>query len=296
MPEHRTADPADIADADVRQLLAALPAVRISPITSLAGTQSARASYRVQLRNGSSVKLRRLGDAFEAERVTRLTRHLDSAQIPQVCAHRGAAVIEPWIEGRLLDGLPADYSRMRACGALLGKIHATPTPADAADQVALAREERRTRFDRNVGALRAMAAINSATAEQLFALARDRPEPPAIGLIHGDFCAANLIEATDGRIVAIDNETLRFEALDYDLARTWYRWAMSDAEADAFLAGYRTRRDPSAFLRAFGYWAACALIDAAVFRQRAGTGEAALPLQRLAGLLSGSSARWSITR
>lgn len=297
MADRIAADLAGIADPDLRDLLAALPVLRIAPVTSLAGANSARASYRAELRDGGSVKARRLSDPFEAERLAHLTRHLRSPQVPEVLAQRGAAVIEPWIEGSPLDGLASDLPRMSACGALLAAIHTAPPPADAAGRIADAREERRARLDQNMRALREMNAIDDGAAQEIAALASAPPKAPAFGLIHGDFCAANLVETRDGRIVTIDNETLRLEALDYDLARTWYRWPMNADEANAFLDGYRGRRDPADFLRGFRYWAACALVDAAVFRRGAGTGDPDLPLRRLDGLLrEGASAPWGSTR
>jgi hypothetical protein len=37
----------------------------------------------------------------------------------------------------------------------------------------------------------------------------------------------------DGRLRVVDNEALSVGACDYDLARTWHRWPMTDLQAGA---------------------------------------------------------------
>jgi hypothetical protein len=86
----------------------------IAPITSLSARRSSRASFRIALEDGSVVKGRRLDSRFEAERLTRLSRHLCLPLIPAVIAQHGTAVIEPWTEGRsLIDLSPTE---LQACG------------------------------------------------------------------------------------------------------------------------------------------------------------------------------------
>lgn len=251
----------------------------VATITNLDARRSARASFRIALEDGTVVKGRRLDSRFEAERLTRLSRHLRLPLVPAVIAQRGAAVIEPWTHGA---GLAATgLADLRVCGALLGSIHTAPVPADAAEDIAIARRERATRLADNLQQLAASRRIDERFRARIDAAAAPAPAAPLIGLIHGDFCPDNLVRTDAGTIVAVDNETLRFEALDYDLARCWYRWPLDEAQRDAFLDGYASKRSPADFLRHFSYWAICVLVDSAVFRIGAGIEGSDAVLQQL---------------
>jgi hypothetical protein len=252
----------------------------VAPITSLAAHSSKRASFRIALDDGSIVKGRCFDSGFEAERFARLTRQLACPQVPAAIAQRGAAVIEPWTVGQSLAGQPIALATIRALGALLASIHVAPPPAGSERDIDVARAERRHRLESNIGRLVDLKRIDGDFAARIRVAATPVPSDIAIGLIHGDFCPENLVRTEDG-IVAVDNETLRFEALDYDLARTWYRWRMDGAQARAFLDGYGAQRAPDGFLRHFPYWAICALVDSAVFRIGAGITDVDKVLRRL---------------
>jgi Phosphotransferase enzyme family len=271
----------DALGDDIAALLAALPArvVRVTPVTSLSARHSQRATFRIDLDDGAALKARRFDSAFEAERFARLTRHAGHPQVPAATAQRGAAAIEPWIEGKSLAGQAIAPDEIHELGALLGAIHVAPPPARSEGELALAHSEREGRLAANIQRLVALKCIDDG--ERIRSAAGATPIEFEVGLIHGDFCPDNFVRTTENRIVAVDNETLRFEALDYDLARTWYRWPMDGAQASAFLDGYRTRRSPETFLRNFPYWAICALVDSAVFRAGAGIAGVDAVLQRL---------------
>jgi hypothetical protein len=89
----------------------------------------------------------------------------------------------------------------------------------------------------------------------------------------------------------VDNESLLVYACDYDLARTWYRWPMTRVQRQAFLAGYRRYRDPGLAAARATYWTILVLVDAALFRLRAGAPDAGRPLGRLGTLGRGASGR-----
>jgi hypothetical protein len=110
----------------------------VAPITSLSARRSSRASFRIALEDGSAVKGRRLDSRFEAERLTRLSRHLCLPVIPAVIAQRGTAVIEPWTDGQGLSEIDLSPTDLQACGALLGSIHAAPLPSNAEEEIAIA--------------------------------------------------------------------------------------------------------------------------------------------------------------
>jgi hypothetical protein len=257
---------------DLASLLAELP-VRIesvTPVTSLAARNSRRASFRIALDDGTALKGRRFDSRFEAERFFRLTRHLALPQIPAATAQRGTAAIEPWVEGTKLAEAAIGPDECRGLGALLSTVHVAPAPAGSEHDIEVARAERQNRLAANLDRLAETRCIDGAFADRIRRGAGPMPAESTIGLIHGDFCPENFVRTESGRIIAVDNETLRFEALDYDLARTWYRWRMDGAQARAFLDGYRSKRPSDAFLRHFPYWAICALVDSIVFRADAG--------------------------
>ena len=244
--------------------------VSATPITSLNACRSNRATFRITLADGSEIKARRFDSTFEAVRVARLTQHLNNPLVPAAIAQRGATVIEPWIEGRPLVAADLAPNELHACGALLATIHLAIVPPGSDGEVAVARRERESRLADNLRGLLAAGTLDEAFVRRIHAAAEPVPPMPAIGLIHGDFCAENLVRTNAGRIISVDNETMRFEALEYDLARSWYRWPMSAAQTRSFLDGYASRRSVDSFQRHFSYWAICALVDAAVFRSGAG--------------------------
>jgi Ser/Thr protein kinase RdoA (MazF antagonist) len=264
--------PADGLQADLGEDLAALVAAlatgvkSITQITSLSARRSRRATFRIALEDGSAIKGRRFDSRFEAERFAKLSCHLANAQLPAAIAQRGNAVIEPWTDGTSLAGHVIAPDEACALGMLLASIHVAPPPAGSDHEFGLARTERLGRLAANSERLTDLGCIDAAFAARIRSAAGSPPAAFVIGLIHGDFFPDNFIRTSDHRIVAVDNETLRFEALDYDLARTWYRWRMSESQVQAFLDGYRTLRSPDSFIQYFCYWAICALVDAATFR------------------------------
>jgi aminoglycoside phosphotransferase (APT) family kinase protein len=151
-------------------------------------------------------------------------------------------------------------------------------PATAARRLAVA--------ERQLAQLVSLGALSSASARQARRQLRDHvPAHVAAGIIHRDFCAQNIVRTPDGRLCVVDNETIRVDSPEFDLARTWYRWPMTPLQWEAFLAGYRGRRDPASFLRNFPFWTIAVLADTALFRLRARTPGASLPVRRLDALL-----------
>jgi hypothetical protein len=84
----------------------------------------------------------------------------------------------------------------------------------------------------------------------------------------------------------IDNATLCIAPLDYDLARTFYRWPLRGEQRAAFLDGYRELRDPGGFEAARGYWSICAALQSALLRIRRRSGDVAAPVAELRRLLA----------
>jgi thiamine kinase-like enzyme len=104
------------------------------------------------------------------------------------------------------------------------------------------------------------------------------------GLTHGDFCAENLIVEKPDRIRIIDNEMLGVDALDWDVARTWYRWPMSRGQWAAYSEGYSQHRSLAEFEAHFRYWSVLVLLESAVWHVAKSTDAASIPLRRLLAL------------
>jgi aminoglycoside phosphotransferase (APT) family kinase protein len=111
-------------------------------------------------------------------------------------------------------------------------------------------------------------------------LRRFDPGRAVVGVTHNDFCPENVVERRGGELVAVDNEGMRIGFLDYDLARTWYRWAMPAPAWASFLDAYARWRDPGGYVRHAPFWSVTALVKSA--HVRFGRTDAAdVPLRRL---------------
>jgi hypothetical protein len=96
---------------------------------------------------------------------------------------------------------------------------------------------------------------------------------------------SSIVRGADGRPYVVDSGNVGVDALDLDLARTWYRWPMAAAERRAFENGYLEHRQTASFSTHFPFWAIAVLTDAALFRARARTHARSLPLRRLQQLV-----------
>jgi aminoglycoside phosphotransferase (APT) family kinase protein len=232
------------------------------------------------------VKARRLNSVEEAERVERLSRFLDPRCFPKVLARRGAALLTEWAHGTPLGSTADKAALFRRAGSVQATMHCRALPAGLLRAARVSEAGRETRLDRGLHELVRFGALPAREARRAWAIALAHVPPRrAVGLVHGDFCAENMVRGVDGRLRIVDNEALSVGACDYDLARTWYRWPMTESQAAAYFDGYAGRRGPDAFVAAFPYWAVMALVDAVVFRVRARTRGARAPLARLAALL-----------
>lgn len=105
------------------------------------------------------------------------------------------------------------------------------------------------------------------------------------GLTHRDFCGANLV-LNAGKIVAVDNVTMKVSTLDEDLARTWCRWPLRERDWRSFLRGYSETRDVESYLSHETFWRANTLLHSAAVRLRVvGIAEAMPPISRLLDLV-----------
>jgi Ser/Thr protein kinase RdoA (MazF antagonist) len=253
----------------------------------LSGTlHSQRATFRLAFTDGLVVKGRRCETEAQAERVQRLGARLDPRHFPRVLARNGAALFTEWIPGRPLTPDDLTVSRLRACGEILAGVHRGLISDE--ERVA-GRVEADTWRRRLIDGLEALARCGAlARSDQTAAAAlaeRFAPPPPALHLIHGDFCARNIVLDQGATLRVVDNENLTVGPAEYDLARTWYLWPMDPAERAAFADGYGLSEPLARFTAHLAFWAVLVLVESARFRLRHPTRAPAVPLGRLRSLL-----------
>jgi Ser/Thr protein kinase RdoA (MazF antagonist) len=201
-----------------------------------------------------------------------------------VIARHGRVLIEPWIDGEALPAVPGPQ-HLAAAGALLAELHAKPTLGDRRlhDKCPTA-HHRRLAEER----LRIVGAAGALEAEDIVRLRRalERWDPlcAIYGLTHLDFCGENMVIDRTGRLRVVDNDRLRVDALGYDLARTWYRWALPSPEWEAFCLAYTSRLPFPSSIDALRFWKITAAAQSAELRLRAYPEKAGVPIHCLRAL------------
>jgi hypothetical protein len=266
-----------------------VPLVAARLVTTLPTPKSDRACFRLRFADGRVLKGRRAETIGDADRIETLSRLLDGRFFPAVRVRRGRALLTEWIDGTRLRPAHCAVDVIRFVGRLHASIHRTPAP----DAVVWRRSpaERRTRLAERLGELVRAGALDGAEAAFAHRLADDHaPTTVTTGLCHGDLCAENIVEDPSGRLVVVDNDSIRIDAYGYDLARTWHRWPMSARQHAVYAEGYGDSAPWRSFRDHFVHWAILVLVDAAAFRLRVGVPGVRRPVARLRGLLGGRRA------
>jgi hypothetical protein len=272
---------------DLCALIASLgsPLLAAAPITTIPSAEAHRASFRLTFADGTVLKGRRVNSLPDADRFEALSALLDPHHYPRPVARHGRAFLEPWIAG---EPLPQDHRGaplFRACGSLHAALHRLPHPA-ASPHLRRRPLDWEQHLDGLLAELVTRDALGAGVAREVARLARlHAPPTTSPGICHTDFCGENIVMATDGTIVVVDNENITIDAHEYDLARTWYRWPMTDLQQHAYAEGYGRHAHGDRFARHFFHWALIVLVESTTFRVRARADSASVPLKRLAGLL-----------
>jgi hypothetical protein len=276
------ADLAALLGADIVGALARIGGTPIDaePITGLPAAGSDRATFRIVLQDGRVVKARRLRRARKAERYARIVRALAHESVPAPLLIDGRIALEAWVDGAIVATLPPDDGRLARAADLLGSIHGV-RPSRRATSAIVGSTRRRLANLAGRGAL-----ARDEVGAALHLLQELAPATADVGITHNDFCAENLIEAPGGRLVLVDNEGLRRGFLDYDVARTWYRWPMADGAWHAFVARYRSWRADAFADDHARFWRMAAVVKSAHLRAARRTADAVAPIERLRALLA----------
>ena len=269
------------------EILAALEQAGICPrsfvrISKLYSTSAERCTYRIEHERGTA-KVRRLEDETTARDLAACMRELPDG-FTAVIARHGRVLIEDWIEGEALPDVPGPH-HLAAAGTLLAELHAKPRLGDrrlhdecpTAYHHGLARERLRI-----VGAARALGAEEIGRLGR--GLERWDPQWAVYGLTHLDFCGENMVIDRSWQLRVVDNDRVRVDALGFDLARTWYRWALPALEWEAFCLAYTSRLLFPSSLDAFRFWKIVAAAQSAELRLRAYPEKAGVPINCLRAL------------
>jgi hypothetical protein len=237
-------------------------------LTTLATEQASRSAFRLLLRDGRTVKLRRMLEEGQAEQVHRLREGLPPA-FAGVLYRQGPVLIEDWVEGCPVK--PDCPEILQGAAGLLRLLHqARPLRPASMDAYLESLDSCLTELE-VAGMLSALQGL----ALRELALTRS-PGVLSETLIHNDFCAENLVLSNDGRLFAIDNEAVRWGPVQLDLARVCYRWPM---DWPRFLECYGAD-DPAPF------WHVLARARGAAARVRLGMPRVEEAVARLCELLS----------
>jgi aminoglycoside phosphotransferase (APT) family kinase protein len=238
-----------------------------APVSPLRGLDRPRAAFRLRLEDGRELKLRRMRSPERAAELAQLTEQLRDLGVPRVVLRREEALVAEWVPGSPQCESPAEPGRLEEAARLLGRIHATPRfdgfalPAlRPVDAELLALEE-------ELAALVRGSRLAPETAARLLAAARERAPGRALhGIVHGDFCAENLVIDREGRLRVIDNEGIEVGPLARDLARVQTRWPMPAADWDRFLAAYRSAAGSEAAGEDLAVWRIRSRVRSAWYR------------------------------
>jgi aminoglycoside phosphotransferase (APT) family kinase protein len=260
---------------------AGLRARSVRALSRIRPAASGRAVYRIDLEAGRTIKARRLNDEATARRLFEIRAELPTAFAPAFCQH-GRVLLEEWIEGEELGDACPDAAQLAEAGALLAQLHARTTLAGEALHAWRSTRSWREQTEQGLASLVAAAALEARAGRGIgAALARLDPQRALVGLVHSDFCGENLLIDGSGRLRVIDNERLRVDALGFDLARSWYRWALPPPAWERFESAYAAALPFSEPLGNLAFWSLVAVVKSAVLRLRIDPERAHVPLTRL---------------
>jgi len=277
----------DSLDLEVAVALdrAGLRARTFRRISTVRAPHAKRSVFRIELGSGETIKARRVEDAETARRLFETRRELPDA-FALAFACYGTVLLEDWIDGEVVGSTPPSDAYLDEAGSLLACLHATPTVAGRPVREVRSTAAWREETDRKLWEITAAGGLDKQHASLICgALDRLDPQQAVVGLAHIDFCGENMVIDRMGRLRVVDNEWVRIDALGYDLAYTWYRWALPCRAWERFRAAYASRMPVAGPLDTLGFWSIVALAQSAALRLRNDRTRAHVPLDRLRELM-----------
>jgi hypothetical protein len=236
-------------------------------ISSFHSPEIARKTYRIN-HDGGIVKARLLEDESTAGILADFRSELPE-EFARILSLSGRVLIEEWIEGDPLTDVPEPHL-LTTAGTLLADLHARQTVQNRA------LHEMHPTTDHLLAAQKCLHRLVSdevlpkdvATRLEL-TMKRSNPLSAISGLVHLDFCGENMVIDRSGRLRLVDNERIGLDSLAYDLARTWYRWALPADAWKTFFISYTTRLPFPNPMDSFSFWKIVVAARSAELRLRA---------------------------
>ncbi len=251
-----------------------------------------RATYRIDLESGETIKARCLLDESSARRLFEIRRGLPDGFVPAF-HHHGRVLLERWVHGEILGPAAPDDARLVEAAVLLGRLHATTMAAEPVGPDD-STHAWRLKTERGLRTLVEARAVEAQEAAQLGrALARADPGRAAAGLGHFDFCGENMVVDHSGQLRVFDNERVGVGPIGFDLARAWYRWGLPAKAWLVFTRAYAATSVVDAPLAHIDFWRVVVLVQSACLRLRVEGSRVSVPIDKLRSLAAanGGAAR-----
>jgi len=251
---------------------------RISKIHS---PDTRRSVYRIDLESGHTIKARRVEDEETARRLFEIRRELPDS-FARAFARYGAVLLEDWIEGEGLGDTPPSDAQLVDAASLLAQLHTTETVAGQPLHEMRSTAAWRDEAERRLREILAGGGLDEQNAPLIRGtLERLDPGRAVFGLVHTDFCGENMVVDRAGRLRVVDNERVGVNALGFDVARTWYRWALLEPAWERFRSVYAARVQLTEPLETLGFWSIVAVVQSAALRLQVDRARVHVPLDRL---------------
>ncbi len=234
------------------------PVERVAEVTSQSWRCS-KAAFRVGFADGSTAKARLFLDEAGAGRTEAIFAWLGTdPALARMILRQGRASLEEWVEGETLGDAPPAPDVAEEAGRLLAGWHGVPTAGSPERLAEPGSGSILARLDGWLGTLRHAGKLAPADCQALLGWAEDRqPASVRVGVVHRDFCGANLVRHPTRGLVSIDHEWMAVGFVGLDLARSLERWGLTGPSRTAFLEGYRAVAGP-AELESLAFWSLAA--------------------------------------
>lgn len=230
--------------------------------------------YKIIFEDHTLIKGRTYTNEFHAKKVYELSNYLKDLNVSKPLAILGKSMLLEWIKGYSPRPGELNLNQVGACGKLMAHIHLTPLPKITKNKYKhLALNDNGDNDDMNrfifdqIELLNSLNMLTKPEGDKLKEIILDNYIGDIkLTLVCGDLCRENLVINKYNDLFLVDTENLTIDTIEYDLARSLYRWPMNKNERTAFINGYMSATGYFEFNDSFIYWMIRVLVKSAVFR------------------------------